>query len=232
MTVKMDIETTSTETPATAFRGARRLCEPCALTKPTFPGRDRTSDSNDESTLEPNARSSPIEADLAQLQTQAVEGVRAYVLAITHRVSTLVGSVDAPVAMTIRNGQLRRQGLALNEQIDDFIESVRQFMSGLNDRAQSIFHDAPQVAPIAKSGHDDRVLSARLQLLTARENAALELLLKGLPNKQISYELGIEIPTAKAHIHSILRKLNVSSRSRVIALLANVDAGASTSLSR
>ena len=232
MTIPMDIETTSTEAPVTAFPDALRLRGPRTLVKPKLPGLDRAIDSNDEAVVAPKTRNSPMAVELAQLQTQAAEALRAYVLATLDHVSALVGSVEAPASMTIKNGHLRRKALAVNERLDDFIDSARQIMSGLNDRVKRVSREAPQVTPIATRGHDAQKLSAKLQLLTAREKAVLELLLKGLPNKQIGYELGISITTAKAHIGAILRKLNVSNRARVIAHLANVDSGANASLSR
>ncbi len=223
MTIPMDIETTSAEPLVAAFPGAIRLHEPRASGKPKLPGLDRAIDSNDEAVVALKTRNSPTATELAQLQTQAADAVRAYVLATMDHVSALVGSVDAPVSMTLKNGHLRRQGLAMNERLDDFNESARQIMSGLNDRAKRVSREMPLVARVAMSRNDDQDLSTRIQLLTARENAVLELLLKGLPNKQISYELGISVTTAKAHIGAILRKLNVSNRARVIAVLANVD---------
>jgi DNA-binding NarL/FixJ family response regulator len=72
----------------------------------------------------------------------------------------------------------------------------------------------------------DRDATARLRKLTARERNVLDLLLRGLANKQIAFELGISEPTAKAHISAILQKLNVSTRARAIALLANIDSTA------
>ncbi len=232
MTIPMDIETTSTEAAVKVFPGTVRPRDPRAAVTPKLPGLDRAIDPNDEAVAVLKTRNSPIAAELAQLQIKAAEAVRAYVLATMDHVSGLAYAPDIPASTTIKIGRLRSQGLAVNERLDDFIESARQITSGLNDRAKRLSREAPQIAPIAMRREDGQNLSARLQLLTARENNVLELLLKGLPNKQIGYELGISITTVKAHICAILRKLNVSNRARVIALLANVDSGANASLSR
>jgi DNA-binding NarL/FixJ family response regulator len=56
--------------------------------------------------------------------------------------------------------------------------------------------------------------------LTDREMEVLELTGKGLTNQQISEALVIEVGTVKNHIHSILEKLNVSSRGEAAAYLA------------
>ena len=48
--------------------------------------------------------------------------------------------------------------------------------------------------------------------LTQRELEILELIEEGLSNKEIARHLTIEISTVKNHVHNILQKLNVSSR--------------------
>jgi two-component system, NarL family, nitrate/nitrite response regulator NarL len=59
--------------------------------------------------------------------------------------------------------------------------------------------------------------------LTAREAQILRLLQQGLSNKMISRNLGIELPTVKNHVHSILGKLGVHSRAEVVSLLYRKD---------
>jgi len=55
--------------------------------------------------------------------------------------------------------------------------------------------------------------------LTAREKQILSLLMQGLSNKMISRSLGIGLPTAKNHIHSIFAKLGVHGRAEAISVL-------------
>ncbi len=54
--------------------------------------------------------------------------------------------------------------------------------------------------------------------LTAREAQILELLRRGMSNKMISRTLGIELPTVKNHVHSILAKLGVHRRAEAMLL--------------
>jgi two-component system nitrate/nitrite response regulator NarL len=55
--------------------------------------------------------------------------------------------------------------------------------------------------------------------LTAREAQVLRLLQQGLSNKMISRQLGIELPTVKNHVHSLLGKLGVHRRAEAVSLL-------------
>jgi two-component system, NarL family, nitrate/nitrite response regulator NarL len=54
--------------------------------------------------------------------------------------------------------------------------------------------------------------------LTTRESQILELLRQGMTNKMISRTLGIELPTVKNHVHSILAKLGVHRRAEAMLL--------------
>ncbi len=54
--------------------------------------------------------------------------------------------------------------------------------------------------------------SALVARLTPRERAVLELLEQGMANKIIAYRLGMSQSTVKAHVHSIISKLNVRNR--------------------
>ena len=55
--------------------------------------------------------------------------------------------------------------------------------------------------------------------LTAKEQDICRLVLNGLNNKQIACEKNISIHTVKSHVHNILSKLSVSSRSELLSLI-------------
>jgi two-component system, NarL family, nitrate/nitrite response regulator NarL len=55
--------------------------------------------------------------------------------------------------------------------------------------------------------------------LTVREKQILNLLMQGMSNKMISRSLGIGLPTAKNHVHSIFAKLGVHGRAEAISVL-------------
>lgn len=56
--------------------------------------------------------------------------------------------------------------------------------------------------------------------LTSRESETVELLSKGLSNKEIAARLGISIYTVKEHMKNISRKMEVNSRTAIVSKLA------------
>lgn len=54
--------------------------------------------------------------------------------------------------------------------------------------------------------------------LTAREKEILELLEQGLTNQQIASRLSVTLHTVKNHVHSLLTKLGVGSRTEAVAV--------------
>jgi DNA-binding NarL/FixJ family response regulator len=59
--------------------------------------------------------------------------------------------------------------------------------------------------------------------LTPREQEILDLIGQGLTNQQIAEQLVIEVGTVKNHVHSILQKLDASSRHEAAAYLAVLE---------
>jgi DNA-binding NarL/FixJ family response regulator len=69
----------------------------------------------------------------------------------------------------------------------------------------------PVPAPVAAAAPDG------MTQLTARENDVLELLVKGLLQKEIAQQLGISYWTVQTHIARIYEKLHVHSRAQAVA---------------
>lgn len=75
---------------------------------------------------------------------------------------------------------------------------------------------------------DERTLTRRRQAhpdptssLTASESRVLDLVAKGMTNRDIADELGLAEKTVKNHVTSMLAKLGLSRRTQVIAWVAN-----------
>ena len=74
-----------------------------------------------------------------------------------------------------------------------------------------------------RSSIDNHELLKRLHDLTPQQLRVLDMLGKGLQNKQIAYELKICETTVKVHVSDILRKLSVFSRTNAIIEIAKID---------
>ena len=89
--------------------------------------------------------------------------------------------------------------------MDEFMRAVRVMSHG-HRFIQKEFYD--MVYP-RNSGHNSRVLAAG-------EHEVLVHLKRGLPNKQIAFELGISETAVKARLRRLYRKLDVKSRTGAI----------------
>ncbi|QOZ50361.1 response regulator transcription factor [Bradyrhizobium sp. CCBAU 53338] len=74
-----------------------------------------------------------------------------------------------------------------------------------------------------RAGGPAQDLIKRLHDLTPQQLRVLEMLKRGLQNKQIAYELKISETTVKVHVSDILRKLNVLSRTKAIVEMSRID---------
>jgi Response regulator containing a CheY-like receiver domain and an HTH DNA-binding domain len=65
--------------------------------------------------------------------------------------------------------------------------------------------------------------------LTPQQFRVLVMLMQGLLNKQIAYELDVSEATVKAHVTAILRKLKVHSRTQAVIAARSLDLDSLTS---
>jgi DNA-binding NarL/FixJ family response regulator len=71
-----------------------------------------------------------------------------------------------------------------------------------------------QLAPLPAPPAETDATAQRIADLTPMQLKVLALVLGGMLNKQIAYELGISEATVKAHMTAILRKLDVGNRTQ------------------
>ena len=72
---------------------------------------------------------------------------------------------------------------------------------------------------------EQSVFVRRLSTLTPQQIRVLMMLSDGLMNKQIAYELSISEATVKAHVSSILQKLDVDSRTQAVIAASKIEQG-------
>jgi len=99
--------------------------------------------------------------------------------------------------------------------------SITDMLEAIEATARGEIHCSPKIAGslfrrVAALSSNNRSSS---NALTARESQILKLLQQGMSNKMISRSLGIELPTVKNHVHSILGKLGIHRRTEAISLL-------------
>jgi two-component system nitrate/nitrite response regulator NarL len=107
--------------------------------------------------------------------------------------------------------------------------SVSDVVAAIEAAARGEVHCSPKIAGslfrrVAALSRG-RTVSDPVEVLTTRERQILKLLQQGMSNKMISRALGIELPTVKNHVHSILAKLGIHRRAEVISLLYTQHAG-------
>ena len=75
---------------------------------------------------------------------------------------------------------------------------------------------ATRSAPAASERVRGRCAAARLATLTQREREVMDLVVRGLKNKQIAEELVISIKTVEAHRAKAMEKMDVSSVAELV----------------
>ena len=105
--------------------------------------------------------------------------------------------------------------------------SVEDVVAAIRAAARGEVHCSPKIAGslfrrIAALS-TERPARAAAGALTTREAQILKLVQEGMSNKMISRTLGIELPTVKNHVHSILAKLGIHRRAEAISLLYRPD---------
>ncbi len=106
--------------------------------------------------------------------------------------------------------------------------SVEDVIAAIKAAARGELHCSPKIAgslfrriAALSTGRSGRPAPGAL---TARETEILRLVQQGMSNKMISRTLGIELPTVKNHVHSILVKLGIHRRAEAISLLYRPEA--------
>ncbi|MGR5963564.1 response regulator [Bacillus cereus] len=95
---------------------------------------------------------------------------------------------------------------------DQLVEAIRSAYKGNIQLHPDIANALlSQTLPVEEKEEEP---SIQVDMLTARENEVLQLLAKGMSNKEIASVLVITEKTVKAHVSSILSKLNLSDRTQ------------------
>jgi FixJ family two-component response regulator len=110
----------------------------------------------------------------------------------------------------------------------DVPTSVRAMKSGAEDFLQKPFKDQELLDAVHRALERDRgaraertelaELGERLDSLTPREREVFELVVKGLLNKQIAFELGAAEKTIKVHRGRVMKKMQADSLAHLVRM--------------
>lgn len=96
--------------------------------------------------------------------------------------------------------------------INDFVHTIRSVIEGKKvlppSLTGSLFSQIVEHA--VKSGKADQVMKA--VKLTRREHDVVDLISRGMSNKEIAIELNLAVHTVKSHVHNILDKFALHTR--------------------
>lgn len=122
----------------------------------------------------------------------------------------------------------------------DIPMSVKAMKRGAVDFLTKPFEDSDLLAAISHAvesciqerRHDEELgsIQERLDTLTAREREVMELVVTGMLNKQIAYELGTVEKTIKVHRARVMEKMQVDSLAELVRLAERVGIPPKTSL--
>lgn len=93
-------------------------------------------------------------------------------------------------------------------------QSLLDAIQSAIERAQAAHRELSQTAAIR----------ARFQTLSPREREVLALILRGLRNKQVAWELGISEVTVKVHRHNVMGKMKAGTLPTLISMLGQIQA--------
>lgn len=110
-------------------------------------------------------------------------------------------------------------GMLSNDLLTEIDRFFRRASALVDTEFADTDRDCERDVKISQEPHADPNGTLRLiEALTPKERCVLREVMKGSSNKIIAHELSLSEATVKAHVSHILRKLNVTSRSRAMSL--------------
>lgn len=106
---------------------------------------------------------------------------------------------------------------SMNKQ--SLVEAVSKVLSG----SLYLPLEFTQNSSIVRAKATEHDIADRIAELTPAQIRVMQLLCRGLLNKQIACELGVTETTVKAHVSEVLRKLKVASRTQAVVETAGLE---------
>jgi DNA-binding CsgD family transcriptional regulator len=165
-----------------------------------------------EEAIEANALE--LSAEFVERQRRIIGSIREATLAALKLAEGIGQAQEASDSVQRRPGNGSERLTALHNSALDFFHSAMHLIGATAGACSA----APEAGDPIRAGQT--TVNASRPALTLRQRRVLGLLLGGLPNKLIAYELGVSEATVKAHVSQVLHKFHVHSRAQVIARLS------------
>lgn len=117
-------------------------------------------------------------------------------------------------------------------------DSVRAMKAGAMDFLEKPFKDSELLGVVSRAiaGHrrlrqktnQMQTLQARLNTLTPREHEVFKLVVRGMLNKQVAYDLGITEKTIKVHRAQVMQKMGAQSLADLVRFAEKLGIRAAT----
>lgn len=119
-----------------------------------------------------------------------------------------------PIVFLTGQGTIAASVQAMKAGADDFLEKP------ISSKAlREVIERALTQNEKRRAGHDlVQALQAKVSNLTPREMQVFDLVVRGKRNKQVAYDLNTSERTIKAHRHSIMEKLRVTSLAEMVSI--------------
>ena len=132
-----------------------------------------------------------------------------------------IGGRTMPIILASRSGELVMTASAVH---GGSVE-VMKTPDGENPVLVAVGHAIEQSRAALEQQAETRRLEARFSSLSTREREVLALVVAGLLNKQVGYELGISEITVKAHRGRVMRKMKAASLPQLVNMAASLESG-------